>query len=190
MLRLVTTANGEEYFELNKDQASKNHTGGLDGSEDHSDGKVFSEANSRKCPVKVLKVFLSHLNPNYEALFQRPKNASAVKFYPTTNSIWYDACKVGHSTLENMLRKMTEKAGIVPYLTSHSLRATTVTVLSASNIETRQIKAIIGHQSDSSIETYVEHPTLEQLKRCLHRLHLLFKTKKVRNRQKHRHQPI
>ena len=53
MLRLVTTANGQEYFELNKDQpgvvlTSKNHTGGLDGSEAHSDGKIFSEANSRK----------------------------------------------------------------------------------------------------------------------------------------------
>lgn len=170
MLRLVTTANGQEYFELNKDQpgvvlTSKNHTGGLDGSEDHSDGKIFSEANSRKCPVKVLKVFLSHLNPNHEALFQRPKNASAAKFNPTTNSIWYDACKVGHNTLENMLRKMTEKAGIVPYLTNHSLRATTVTVLSASNIETRQIKAITGHKSDSSIESYVERPTLEQFKK-------------------------
>ena len=35
MLHLVTTADGEEYFELNKDQpgvvlTSKNHTGGLD----------------------------------------------------------------------------------------------------------------------------------------------------------------
>ena len=84
MLRFVTTANGEEYYELNKDQpgvvlTSKNHTGGLDGLEDHPDGKIFSEANSRKCPVKVLKVFLSHLNPNHEALFQRPKNASAAK---------------------------------------------------------------------------------------------------------------
>ena len=64
-----------------------------------------------------------------------------------------------------MLRKMTEKAGIVPYLTNRSLRATTVTALSASNIETRQIKAITEHKSDSSIESYVERPTLEHFKK-------------------------
>ena len=60
---------------------------------------------------------------------------------------------------------MTEKAGIVPYLTNHSLRAATVTVLSASNIETHQIKAIRGHKSDSSIKSYVKCPTLEQFKK-------------------------
>ncbi|CAB3993854.1 Hypothetical predicted protein, partial [Paramuricea clavata] len=42
MLRLVKTADSQEYFELNRSEpgavlTSKNHTGGLDGSEDHSD---------------------------------------------------------------------------------------------------------------------------------------------------------
>ena len=59
---------------------------------------------------------------------------------------------------------MTESAETVPYLTNHSLRATTVTVLSASNIETRKIKAITGHKSDASIESYCERPTLNQFK--------------------------
>ena len=59
---------------------------------------------------------------------------------------------------------MTERAGIVPYLTNHSLRGTTVTVLSVNNIETRKIKAITGHKSDTSIESYCERPTLKQFK--------------------------
>ena len=156
MLRLVKTADGEEFFELNRSEpgavlASKNHTGGIDGSEDHSDGKIFAEPSSRRCPVEVLKVFLSHLNPNLEALFQRPKDLSSTKFNPATDIIWYEERKLGHNTLENMLRNMTERAEIVPYLTNHSLRATTVTVLSAENIETRKIKTITGHKSDSSI---------------------------------------
>ena len=50
MLRLTVTARGEEFFELNKAEpgavlSTKNHTGGIDGSEDHGDGKIFS------CPV-------------------------------------------------------------------------------------------------------------------------------------------
>ena len=169
MLRLVKAANGEEFFELNKSEpgavlSSKNHIGGLDGSEDHSDGKIFPLASSRRCPVEVLKVYLSHLNPNSEALFQRPKGLSFTKFNPETEKIWFEERKLGHNTLKNLLRKMTEKAEIVPYLNNHSLRATTVTVLSAKNIETRKIKAFTGHKSDSSIESYYERPTLNQFK--------------------------
>ena len=170
MLRLVTAANGEEFFELNRNApgavlASKNHTGGLDGSEDPSDGKIFPQASSRRCPVEVLKAYLSHLNPNSDALFQKPKDLGSTKFNPAKEKIWYESeRRLGHNTLENLLRKMTERAGVEPYLTNHSLRATTVTVLCGKNVETRQIKAITGHKSDTSIESYCERPTLNQFK--------------------------
>ena len=49
-----------------------------------------------------------------------------------------------------------------PYLTNHSIRATTVTVLSAANYESRYIKAITGHQSEASIESYSNTPTFHQ----------------------------
>ena len=161
MLRLVKSTDGQEYFELNRCEPgivlmSKNHTGGLDGSEDHSDGKIFSQSGSKCCPVEILKTYLKHLNPNISVLFKRPKGESSANFNPKVHKVWYDTCNVGHNTLENMLRKMTERAGITPYLTNHSLQATTVTVLSGSNIETRQIKAITVHKSDSSIESYCE----------------------------------
>ena len=90
MLRLMKTADGEEYFELNKSEpgvvlCSRNHTGGLDGSKDHSDGKLFPLATSRRCPVEVRELYLSHLNPNSGALFQRPKDVNYVKFNLTTD---------------------------------------------------------------------------------------------------------
>ena len=168
MLRLCVTATGEEYFELNKDEpgtvlSSKNHTGGLEGTEDHSDGKIFAMSSSARCPVKTIKVYLSHLNPNTEALFQRPKDLCA-KFDPSQVHIWYEKKAIGHNTLDNMLRNMSERAGISPYYTNHSLRATTVTVLSSNNVETRKIKAVTGHRSDTSIESYCERPSLSQFK--------------------------
>ena len=75
MLRLCVTGSGEEYFELNKDQpgtmlSSKNHTGGLEGTQDHSNGKFFAISSSPRCPVKTIKSYLSHLNPDNDALFQ------------------------------------------------------------------------------------------------------------------------
>ena len=126
MLRLVKTADDQEYFQLNRSEPgavlmSKNHTGGLDGSEDHSDGKIFSQPGSKRCPVEILKTYLINLNPNISTLFQRPKGESSANFNPKVHEIWYDACDVGHNSLENMLRKMTERAGITPYLTNHSL---------------------------------------------------------------------
>lgn len=123
VLRLVKTATGEEYFELNKAEpgtvlTSKNHTGGLHGTEDHSDGKIFPLAGSLKCPVKTIQAFLSHLNPESDALFQRPKELST-KFDPSANPVWYELRKLGHNTLENMLKTMTQRAGISPHLTNH-----------------------------------------------------------------------
>ena len=123
----------------------------------------------QKMPVKNIKAYLSRLNPEVDALFQRPKDAS-VRFSPEEDSIWFERKVLGHNTLENMLKNMTQRAGIQPYFTNHSLRATTVTVLSSVNVETRQTKAVTGHKSDASIESYCERPTLRQFQSKLRRL--------------------
>ena len=168
MLRLCVTGAGEKYFELNKDQpgtmlSSKNHTGGLEGTEDHSDDKIFAISSSPRCPVKTIKSYLSHLIPDNDALFQRPRSPST-KFDPNETMVWYEKCVLGHNSLDNTLRNMSKRAGICPYYTNHLFRATTVTILSSNNVETRQIKAVTGHRSDTSIQSYCERPTLSQFK--------------------------
>ena len=93
VLRLTVTATGEEFFELNKAEpgvvlSTENHTGGIDGSEDHGDGKIFSCPGSKRCPVKTIKAYLFHLNPEVDALIQRPKDAS-VRSSPEEDSILF-----------------------------------------------------------------------------------------------------
>ena len=80
---------------------------------------------SKRFPVKTIKAYLSHLNPEVDALFQWPKDAS-VRFSPEEDSIWFERKVLGHNTLENVLKNMTQRAGIQPYFRNHSLRATTV----------------------------------------------------------------
>ena len=63
-----------------------------------------------------------------------------------------------------MLRSMTSRAGIQPHLTNHTIRANTVTVLSAANYKSQPIKAITGHQSEASIESYSSMSTFQQFK--------------------------
>ena len=165
MLVLRMTPQGQEYFELNRQfpgavAATKNHQGGLNDVEDESDAKIFSVPESPKCPVKTIKNYLSHLNPKQDALFQRPKEVRS--FSPEEEKVWFCNAPLGANTLDSMLKSMSSRAGIQPHLTNHCLRATTVTVLSDSNCETRHIKSVTGHKSDQSIESYNERPSFEQ----------------------------
>ena len=173
MLSLRKTPQGVEYFELNRRQAgslpsTKNHQGGLGDSEDESDAKIFAVAGSQRCPVKTIKNYLDHLNPMSEALFQKPRDDQSQKFRPEDDKVWYCNSPVGLSTLDNMLKKMSSRAGIEPHLTNHCLRATAVTVLSDHNCETRHIKSVTGHRSDQAVESYNDRPSIEQQKKMSH----------------------
>ena len=58
----------------------------------------------------------------------------------------------------------------MPHLTNHSIKATTVTALSNANIESGHIKAITGHQSEASIQSYCDIQTFEQFKTMSNKL--------------------
>jgi len=167
MLALRKTPDGEEYYEVSNERgavlATKNHQGGLDDQDDESNGKIIERPGSKRCPVKLISKYLAHLNPQSSNLFRKPRSPCK-SFNPVKDEVWYCAVPLGHNSLENMLRNMTSRAGILPYLTNHSIRATTWTVLSAANYESRHIKAITGHQSEASIESYSNNPTFLQFK--------------------------
>jgi len=70
---------------------------------------------------------------------------------------------------------MTTRAGIIPHLTNHSIRATIVTIPSAAKIESRHIKEITEHQSEASIQSYCDTPTdFEQFKAMSNKLDEFF----------------
>ena len=165
MLVLQTTPQGRRYYELRRGAltSTKNHQGGLNDSTDESDGKMFEAINSSRFPVKTIENFLKHLNPKLVCLFQRPREVPG-KFKPENETVWYCNSPVGESTLANMMKTMGTAAGITPHLTSYCVRATTVTVLSDHNVEARHIKAVTGHKSDSSIESYNARASFHQKK--------------------------
>ena len=173
MLVSRETPSGEKYLEMSRERgavlATKNHQGGLEDKEDESNGKIFERPGSKRCPVKLIEKYLSHLNPECSSLFQKPRNPCK-SFNPAKDAVWYCSTPLGHNTLDNMLRFMITRAGIIPHLTNHLIRATTVTVLSAANIESRHIKAITGHQSEASIQSYCDTPTFEQFKTMSNKL--------------------
>ena len=91
------------------------------------------------------------------------RNSESKKF--NSNDSWYCNSPLGDTSLNNMMKDMSKRAGIQPYLTNHCLRAKSVTILLDHDCEVRHIKAVTGHKSDSSIESYNQRPSLEQHER-------------------------
>lgn len=129
MLALRKLPAGEDYYEVSNERvavlATKNHQGGLDDQDDESNGKIFERPGSKRCPVKLISKYLRHLNPESSNLFQRPRSPCK-SFNPAKDELSFCLVPMGHNSLENMLLGMTSRAGIQPYLTNHSIRATTV----------------------------------------------------------------
>ena len=116
MLSPRKTPHGVEYYELNRSQPGSlpatNHQGGLADTEDESDAKIISVPGSERWPVKTLKNYLDHLNPSSNALFQRPRDGHSKKFNPADDKIWFCGAPLGTTTLDNMMKEMSKRAGI------------------------------------------------------------------------------
>ena len=112
-----------------------------------------SKPSETTCPILIQSEFL----------FQRPRNSESKKF--NSNDSWYCNSPLGDTSLNNMMKDMSKRAGIQPYLTNHCLRATSVTILSDHDCEVRHIKAVTGHKSDSLIESYNQRQSVEQQER-------------------------
>ena len=110
---------------------------------------------SKRFTVKLISKYLRYLNSKSSNIFQRPRNPCK-SFNPAKDEVWFCSVPLGNNSLKNMLRGMTSRAGIQPYLTNHSVKETTVTVLLAANYESRQINATTDHQSNT--------PTFHQIK--------------------------
>lgn len=105
--------------------------------------------------------YLRHLNPELEVLFQRPKEASS-KLQAQKDQVWFCNSPIGESTLGNMMKTMSLAASIIPHLSNHCVRATSVTVLSDHNVEARRIKVVTGHKSTTPMESYNARASLRQ----------------------------
>ena len=123
---------------------------------------MFERPGSPRCPVETVKNYLLHLNPEADFFFQKPRAIAAAKFNPEVDKIWFCNASLGERTLAEMMKKMTTKAGISPHLTNYCIRASTVIVLGEENVEARRIRAVTGHKSDSSIDSYNNKPSMQQ----------------------------
>ncbi|CAH3188745.1 unnamed protein product, partial [Porites lobata] len=126
-------ANGGEYVEMSISEKTKNHQGGLGDKADESDPKMFSTGMSN-CPVKYFKKFLSVLNPNQTALFQKPKR----NFLPS-DEIWFENSPIGVNKLGDMMKEISLAASLSKVYTNHCVRSTTISALDEAGIPIHRI---------------------------------------------------
>ena len=117
--------------------------------------RAQSKQSETTCPILIQSV---------SSFSNEQETAKARALTPTTAGTYRNS-PLGDTSLNNMMKDMSKRAGIQPYLTNHCLRATSVTILSDRDCEVRHIKAVTGHKSDSSIESYNQRPSLEQQER-------------------------
>ena len=133
-----------------------------------SQKKMWAELNDEKCPVKILKMYISKLNPKCNALFQRPNQ----NFKDPQNDRWYDNMVLGKQYLGRMMRTISEKYNLSNPYTNHCLRATVVTELDRAGFESKDICHVTGHHSSESLKHYCDKPSTDrslEMSRTLHR---------------------
>ena len=111
--------------------------------------------------LTCLKMYLQKLNPKCEALFQCPKRNAK-----QDEHVWYENRPLGVHKLAGMMKEISQLACLWKVYTNHSVRATTIMLLSNAQVPSRHIMAISGHRSEASLQHYNTRPSSEQLRSC------------------------
>ena len=73
-----------------------------------------------QCPVASLELYIKHLNPKNEFLFQRPKKGSKI----AVDSVCFDNMVVGERTFGKKMKFISKEAELSKIYTNHSIRET------------------------------------------------------------------
>ena len=139
---LVDSA-GQYYVKYTEDTGLKTNKGGLKHRKvDVKIVDIYPSPNSDRCPVAILRKYLSLLPPHRvtKALYLQPK-----KNY--TSKVWYLDRPVGVNTLRNTVKDLCDKTDIPGFRTNHSLRSSSTTRMYGGGVPEQVIQEITGHRS-------------------------------------------
>ena len=146
--QITTDATGKQFIHQKTSELTKNHNENDNNDDTNGEGRIYATGGS-KCPVECFKKYLRVLNPNIDALWQRPRAKITIK-----TGIWYCNVPLGEKSLGGMLPMLSEKYQLSQRYTNHSLRVTSIQVLEDGNVETRHIVRVSGHKNPDSIANY------------------------------------
>ena len=98
---LNTDSTGERYVWKATDEITKNRR----EDDEVFDGGLMYENPGPNCLAVSFELYLSHLNPLNEFLFQRPKRNASIP-----ENVWYDNMVVGERTLGEKMKKILARS--------------------------------------------------------------------------------
>ena len=139
---------GREYAELKYNDAQKNHQG--DSRKNQQSPRMYG-TEDEGCPLEALKLYINKLNPKCSAFYQQPRKQK----WTVADSVWFNNIPLGINTLGQMMRRISESAGLSTTYTNHSIRATVCTILNDDgNYSDRVICSLTGHRNPQSLKNY------------------------------------
>lgn len=80
--------------------------------------------------------------------------------------MWFEHRSLAVNTLANMIKKISEVAGLSTICTNHSIRATAITLWSNTGVPNQHIMSISDHRNEQSLAHYNSRPSISQLHNC------------------------
>ena len=143
-----------DYYVKALGEESKNH---------HHDSENLLNAGIIPCVVNsygtnpglVLDLYISHLNPSCEFMFQRPQRQSKTfKLDEPDTKVLYEATKVGINHVGKMLPQLCKLLEIETTYTNHCVRSTGIMLLKEGGYSDRDIIKLTGHKAEASLSHY------------------------------------
>jgi hypothetical protein len=127
----------------------KNHRAEDRPDQTTGEGRMYERQGDPLCPVANYKLYIGKLNAACSSLWQRPYDT-----YNPDDDTWFCNVPMGANVLNAMMMCISKLAGLSRVYSSHSIRATCITVLDDSGIEARHIMRVSGHRNEASIRSY------------------------------------
>ncbi len=148
--QVAKDASGREFVYQAIGEADKNHSGvSMRPEETTGESRMYSLPGNPACPVLSFRKYLSKLHPDLDCLWQRP-----LDMFVPDNACWYYRMPVSSNTLGDMMKTISNFAGLSQEYTNHCIRSTHITVLDENDFSVGQIMRSTGHKSESSIKSY------------------------------------
>ena len=145
-----SVVDSKPVYNLAKAFMSKNHQGGLTGSNYVSEGCIQDPIQ-----VEAIDLYLSKLHPSLDRFFQRAKVPTGTTLNDShSHSHWYVNSPISHNLLNQFMKRISEQAHLSTVYTNHCLRATTIVRLKEAGVEDRKICEISGHKKPASLTAY------------------------------------
>ena len=112
-----------------------------------------------KCPVASFEKMLSLLHPQCNSLWQRPND-----LFRTEDTIWFHNQAVGEKMLRRFMKRLSVTHNLAQVYFNHSIRVTGATLLSRQQYGGKQIMAVTGQMSVSSLAEIQRMSDTEKLR--------------------------